>query len=375
MTANLATEGTLAVVSDCLGANSPGYTESEAQIEEKIENLVLNFGKQVFFSTISSNISRMQQALNVAQKAGRKAVFIGRSIEKKAEIARSLGYLHYDGSLVISIKEARKLPSDKVFYIISGSYGQPGSALYRLAIGEHDFLKLSPDDLVIFSSDPAPPGSKANVDFLVDKLIEANAEVHYYDMQEDLHVSGHGSQNDIEMLFALLKPKFYIPIGGTMRHMRAYSQMAQKMGAKKEDVFELLPGETVEFSGKSAKKGGRVPVKDVLVDGLGIGDVGNVVLRDRQVLAKDGVAIAMLQVDRNARKLVGAPEIISRGFVYEAKHKDILIEAGKELASELEKKPSVDTHITRNITIEYLERYFFKRTGRRPMVIPVVVEL
>lgn len=373
--ANLAAEGTLAVVSDCLGANSPGYTQSEAQIEKQIENLVVGKVGQVFFTTISSNISRIQQALNVAKRLGRKAVIIGRSIDKKAEIARTLGYLHYDQGLVISPKEATKYSADKVFYIISGSYGQPGSALYRLCLGEHDFLKIKADDVVIFSSDPAPPGSKANVDFLVDKLIEANADVHYYDMQEDLHVSGHGSQNDIEMLFALLKPKYFIPIGGTIRHMRAYSQMAQNMGANKEDVFELLPGESVEFSNKSGRKGQKIAIKDVLVDGLGIGDVGNVVLRDRQILAQEGVAVALIELDRNARKLVDNPEIISRGFVYEAKHKQILIKASQELKRFLDKKPKLDPQMARNASIDFLERYFFEKTGRRPMVVPVIVEV
>jgi len=373
--ANLAAEGTLAVASDCLGANSPGYTESEARIEESIEKIIVGKRTQIFFTTISSNISRMQQSLNIAERQGRKVVFIGRSIDKKAEIARKLGYLHYDPSLVITPKEARKLPLDRVFYIISGSYGQPGSAMYRLALGEHDFLKVNPDDVVIFSSDPAPPGSKANVDFMVDKLIEANADVHYYDMQEDLHVSGHGSQNDIEMLFALLKPKYFIPIGGTIRHMRAYSQMAQSMGAKKEDVFELVPGEIVEFTNKSARKAGKVPVKEVLVDGLGVGDVGNVVLRDRQILAQDGVAIVMLEIDRNEKKLISDPDILSRGFVYEAKHKDILVSAGRELKKHLEGKPKLDTHVARDSTLDFLERYFFDKTGRRPMVIPVIVEI
>jgi len=373
--ANLASEGTLAVVSDCLGANSPGQTESEAQIEEKIESLMTGSRGQVFFTTISSNISRVQQALHVAERLGRKVAIIGRSIDKKAQIARDLGYLHYNQGQLISPKEAARLPEDKRLYIISGSYGQPGSALYRLALGEHDLLKINSDDLVIFSSDPAPPGSKTNVDFLVDKLIEADADVHYYDMQEDLHVSGHGSQKDIEMLFALLKPKYFIPIGGTIRHMRAYSQMAQKMGAKKEEVFELMPGEIVEFSGKNARRAGKVPVKDVLVDGLGIGDVGNVVLRDRQILAQDGVAIAMIQVDRNERKLLDITEIISRGFVYEAKHKEILIRAASELKGYLHKKQKVDAHIARVAAVEFLEKFFFEKTGRRPMVIPVVVEV
>jgi ribonuclease J len=373
--ANLAAEGTLALASDCLGANSPGQTESEAQIEERIENLMTGPRGQIFFTTISSNISRVQQALHVAERIGRKVAIIGRSIDKKVQIARKLGYLHYHHGQVISAKEAVRLPPEKRLFVISGSYGQPGSALYRLALGEHDLLKINPNDLVIFSSDPAPPGSKANVDFLVDKLIEADTDVHYYDMQEDLHVSGHGSQKDIEMLFALLKPKYFIPIGGTIRHMRAYAQMAQRMGAKKEEVLELMPGEIVEFSGKAARKAGKLPVKDVLVDGLGIGDVGNVVLRDRQILAQDGVAIAMLQIDRNARKLLDVPEIISRGFVYEAKHKEILIRAAEELSADLHKKEKVDPHMARVAAVDFLEKFFFEKTGRRPMVIPVIVEV
>lgn len=249
--AGLASEGTLAVASDSIGANTPGYTESEKEIEGKIEEIVRHATRQVFFTTISSNISRMQQALNVATKLGRKVVFIGRSIERKAGIARSLGYLSYPGNIVISPKQAGKLERSKVMYIISGSYGQPGSALYRVSLKEHDFLSAGEGDVIVFSSDPAPPGSKANVDSVVDKLIELNCDVHYYDMQEDLHVSGHGSQKDIEMLFALLKPTFFIPIGGTIRHMRAYSRIARKMGAKPGNVFELLPGQVLEFKGKT----------------------------------------------------------------------------------------------------------------------------
>jgi len=371
----LASEEVLAVASDCIGATSPGYTESEREIEGKIEEIAFHAQRQIFFTTISSNISRMQQALNVAGRAGRKVAFIGRSIERKAEIARTLGYLHYPRELLINPKQARKLPVDKVMYIISGSYGQPGSALYRVALKEHDFLSLQEGDVVIFSSDPAPPGSKANVDFVVDKLIEANADVHYYDMQEDLHVSGHGSQKDIEMLFALLKPKYFIPIGGTIRHMRAYSLIAQKMGAKAGDVFELTPGQVVEFRGKSAKIAGKIPVKDVLVDGLGIGDVGNVVLRDRQTLAKDGIAIVLLTLDRIQGKLTSDPEVISRGFVYEGKNKRLLAVSGSLLSKELARKPKLDAKIARDAAIEFLERYFFETTGRRPMILPVVVEV
>jgi ribonuclease J len=372
---SLASEGTLAVASDALGATTPGYTESEMEIEEKIESLVSKAKKKVYFTTISSNISRMQQALNVAKKLGRKVVFIGRSIDKKAEIARRLGYLHYESGLVFSHKEARRFPTNTLMYIISGSYGQPGSALYRLALGEHEHLSLESGDLVIFSGDPAPPGSKTNVDFLVDRLIELDADVHYYDMQEDLHVSGHGSQKDIEMLFALTRPKYFFPIGGTIRHMRAYSILAQKMGAPAANVFELGQGEIVEFKGGIGRKAGKIPVRDVLVDGLGVGNVGNVVLRDRQVLASDGVAITLIQLDRQGMKLIQNPEVISRGFVYEAKHKGFLEEAGRELRSHLERKKIFNVKIAKDATIEFLEKFFFEKTGRRPMILPVIVEV
>ncbi len=373
--ATLASQNVLALASDALGANTPGYTESEQSIEGRIESITRDAKGKIYLTTISSNISRMQQTINVAQKLGRKVVLMGRSIERKAKIAKDLGYLFYPNDLVIKSKQALGLPPDKVLYIISGSYGQAGSALYRLCMGEHDFLTVGKGDIVIFSSDPAPPGSKANVDFLVDKLIEGDVDVHYYDMQEDLHVSGHGSIGDIEMLFGLVRPKYYIPIGGTIRHMRAYGLIAQRMGAAESDVLELLPGDVVEFDNKNAKRVGRIPVKEVLVDGLGIGDVGNVVLRDRHILSKEGIVIAIIHFDRNQGKIVDTPEIVSRGFVFEQKYGRILEEASKELVRFMQNKKSINSNVAKNITVDFLERYFSKKTGRRPMILPVVVEI
>jgi ribonuclease J len=373
--ATLASQGVLALASDALGANTPGYTESERAIEGRIEAIAGSAKGKIYLTTISSNISRMQQTINVAAKLGRKVVLIGRSIERKAQIAKDLGYLLYPNDLVIKSKQASHLPPDKLLFIISGSYGQPGSALYRLSLGEHDFLKVGKGDVVIFSSDPAPPGSKANVDFLVDKFIESDVDVHYYDMQEDLHVSGHGSIGDIEMLFGLVKPKYYIPIGGTIRHMRAYGLIAQKMGATEANVLELLSGEVVEFSGQNAKRAGKIPVKEILVDGLGIGDVGNVVLRDRHILSKEGIVIAIIHFDRNQSTLTDNPEIMSKGFVFEQKYGKILEDASTELARAMQKKKSINSNVVRNIAIDFLERYFYQKTGRRPMILPVVVEI
>jgi len=372
----LAAGGALALASDCLGSTTQGYTESEREIEGKIEDITRKAKGQIFFTTISSNISRMKQALNVALKLGRKAVFIGRSIDKKAEIARNLGYLSYPQDLVISSKQAMHLKKNQVMYIISGSYGQPGSALYRLALGEHDYLSIEEADTVIFSSDPAPPGSKSNVDFVVDKLFEANVDVHYYDLQEDLHVSGHGSQKDIEMLFALANPKYFIPIGGTIRHMRAYKLIAQKMGALPDNVFELGSGNIIEFINGSAKLAGKIDVRDVLVDGLGIGDVGNVVLRDRKALAKEGIVIAIFQFDKHGEVLISDPEIISRGFVYEGKNRKLLNQAASMVKKALESKKALsDIKMIRDVSVDFLERFFYDQTGRRPMIMPVIIEI
>jgi ribonuclease J len=317
----------------------------------------------------------MQQAINVSKKLNRQICFVGRSIDRKAEIARRLGFLHYPPQMLVTSRQARKMPPEKVTYIISGSYGQPGSALYRVIVGEHKELSLEKNDVVVFSADPAPPGSKGNVDFLVDRIIEMGIEVHYYDIQEDLHVSGHGSIEDIKMLLGITKPQFTIPIGGTVRHMRAYKNICIDMNIPDKNVIELGAGEIVEFTKDRAIKNGKINVKPTLVDGLGIGDVGNVVLRDRQVLSQDGIAIVLLQVSLTDGKVLSEPDIISRGFVFEAQKKDLLRRAGRDLKVFLDRKIKMDKHLARDEAIMFLEKYFFDQTGRRPMILPVIVEV
>lgn len=370
----LASGGALALASDSLGSTHPGHTESELKIESIIDNIVRDAKGRIFFTTISSNISRMQQAINVAARTGRQVAFAGRSIEQKAATARDLGYLHYPKGIEIPLKKAMRKKKDEVMVIISGSYGQPGSALARATTGEHDYLEVEIGDTVIFSGDPAPPGTKANVDALVDHLLEVGADVHYYDMQEDLHVSGHGSQEDIRLLFGIIKPKYFIPIGGTVRHMRAYSNMAQEMGAHESDVFELSPGDIVEFSGGKGRKSGNIPVHDVLVDGTEIGDVGKVVLRDRHILAQEGIVVAIVQIDKNKKKLDGTVEIVSRGFVFERKRKDLINLATKQLENELKNRKVVTQQTVRDEAPKILGKFFFKETGRQPMIVPVVIE-
>lgn len=372
----LAADGVLALASDALGSTSEGYTKSEREIEQSIDFVIEQAEKRVYFTTLSSNISRMYLAIRASELVGRKVAFVGRSTEKKAEIARKLGHLKWNQGTVITPREAQKLPTNKVTYIISGSYGQVGSALYRVSMGEHPFLQIDADDCVVFSADPAPPGTEQAVNVIVDNLIEKGAVVHYYDTQDDLHVSGHGSQKDIELLFALIKPKYFLPIGGTIRHMRAYRELAELMGYAKEQVFELREGESVEFAKDSAKKGQKIDVKSVLVDGLGVGDVGNVVLRDRQTLAKEGVVVVLLQTDSQNGKLVGKPDIISRGFVFAKEQQEFLDRASLELSKRITDKIKVANPTgVKEVSVDFLERFFFEETGRRPMILPVVVEL
>jgi ribonuclease J len=316
----------------------------------------------------------MQQAIRIAERTNRKVAFIGRSIQRKAEIARKLGYISYGSGVEISAGKAANMPRNKVLYIISGCYGQPGSALYRVAHKDHKYIHIDEADTVIFSGDPAPPGSKMKVDYLVDRLLELKVDVHYYDMQEDLHVSGHGSQEDIKLLFGLIKPRYFIPIGGTIRHMRAYNLIAQDMGNPTHNVFELLPGDNIEFSQGRARRGKRINVKEVLVDGLGIGDVGNVVLRDRRLLSQEGFAVAVMQLNVSEGRHSGEPELLTRGFVFEKDSRDVLQHASKILGENL-KKGKLHNEEAKQIAVDTLEKFFFEEIGRRPMIIPIVIEL
>lgn len=373
----LAKDGVLALASDALGSTSEGYTKSEREIEKTIELAIEQAPKKVFFTTLSSNISRMQQAIRSSERLGRKVALVGRSTEKKVEIARKLKLISWAQGTVVTPRDAQKLAPEKVIFVVSGSYGQVGSAMYRIALGEHTFLSIDQDDTIIFSADPAPPGTEQAVNFVVDNLIEKGARVHYYDTQDDLHVSGHGSQKDIEMLLALVKPKYLLPIGGTIRHMRAFSELAQNMGWSKQNVFELRQGESVEFNGsQQARKGEKIVSRSVLVDGLGVGDVGQVVLRDRKTLAKEGIVVVIMQIDKQTGKFIVRPDVISRGFVFAKEHQGFLDKAAEELAKRAGEKMRKGGAIeAKEITVDFLEKFFFEETGRRPMVLPVVVEV
>lgn len=263
--ARLAYPEVLGLISDCLGATTPGFTSSEQEIEKIFNQIIGEVQGQVFITSISSNISRFQQAIRASLRNNRKVVFLGRSIREKIEISRKLGYLKLNGRNIVLPRKARRLPQNKLTYLIAGSYGQPNSALARLAADTYRDAQLEKGATVIFSADPAPPGTKEAVDLVVDKLTLKGARIHYYEIQENLHVSGHGSAGDIRFLFALIKPKYFIPIGGNPRHIRAYSFLAKEMGAKEDQILELFNGEVVQLDRQQAQIVDKIEVKSRVV--------------------------------------------------------------------------------------------------------------
>jgi len=365
-------QGVLFLASDCLGANRPGYTEGEAKIEEVIFNIAKDAKKAILLTAISSNIGRFQQAMNVAQKLDRRVVLVGRSVQKKAEIAHNLGILKYPESLVISYSQAERLAREKILYIVSGCYGQVGSSLYKIAVGEHEKVSIEEGDTVIFSADPAPPYSKESQDFVIDALIDKGADVHYYDLNEGLYVSGHGSQKDILDLVNIVKPRYFIPIGGAIRFMHSYKKLVVANGADPAAVFMLKPGENVFFEDGVARMGKKIPTREVLVHGLGVGDVGKIVLGERSILGSEGIAVAVIKIKRG--RLIDNPRIITRGFVFEKIEKELIFTASRRLKKQILRLKG-DTRLIEEKTVRYLQDFFFQKTGRRPMILPVVVEV
>ena len=368
----------LFLASDCLGSNKPGFTLGESEIERNMEGIMRNAQQSIFASAISSNIGRFQQIVNIAQKLNRKVVLVGRSIQKKVEIAHQLGYIKYPGNLVISFREAGKLRRNELIYIVAGCYGQVGSSLYRISIDEHDLVEAVEGDMVVFSADPAPPYTKESEDFVIDNLIDKGVDVHYYDLNEGLddgiYTSGHGGKGDILELFKIVNPKYFIPIGGEIRYMKSYLDLAVGYGADPRNVFRLKPGESIIFENGNARTGEKIATKKVLVHGLGIGDIGKVVLGDRTILGQEGFVVALIKLGKE-HKLIGDPEIISRGFIFEKIEKALLDSTKKRLKYQIEKNGKVDKKAAEKEAKNYLEKFFFQKTGRRPMILPIIVEV
>jgi len=370
-------KGVLCMLSDCLGSERPGFTPSEQIIGETIEKeLRLSQGK-VLFTTQSSNISRIQLAIELAQKHGRKIAFLGRSIDKNVEESVKLSYMRFPRDVIINDRDLKRLPANKQFLVVAGAQGQPTSNLFRIANDAHKMVKLTDADTVIISADPIP-GRENDVNKLIDQIYRHGARVSYSDIMEDLHVSGHGSSGDMMLLLSAVGPRYVMPIGGTYKHLMQYRRLAGDLGYDKKSVLIPEDGEVLEFSEHAPPRVvDHLTLEQIMIDGLGIGDVGSVVLKDRQTIAHEGIVVVVMPVDHSSGRLVSAPQIITRGFVYAREARNLLAHAGEvaDRALTLRKGKIADWQMVKKRIEESLGEYLLKETGRSPLIVPVVLEV
>lgn len=375
--ARTAYDGILCLLSDCVRVEHPGYTLSEQIIEDTLEKELKNCKGKFFFTTQSSNISRIQQAINVSIRNNRKVAFLGRSIIENVEVCKQLHYLDFPDIFVVKEKELKKYKPRDLSIIVTGSQAQPNSALMRIAEDQHKSVSISQGDTVVFSADPIP-GYENAVHNLIDLLTSLGANVSYSEITDELHVSGHGAANDLSLMIGLTQAKYLFPIGGTFRQMKHYSELAQKMGYKENQIILPKHGEVLEFDGLGGIKiVEKIDLKNIMVDGLGIGDIGHVVLRDRQTMANEGIVVVVVPIEVSTGRIAGDPDIISRGFVYMKESEKLIENAKKVVIKSLQLKEGriVDWGYVRKQVEVNLEEFLYRETHRRPLIISVVIKV
>lgn len=372
--AELGKKGVLALMCDSTNAERPGFTPSERTVGAIFDNLFEEHkNTRIFVATFASNVDRVQQIINTAYKFGRKVCVDGRSMVSIIDTARNLGCISIPDNTLIEIEQMKDYPSEKQVVITTGSQGESMAALSRMASGMHRKITIGAGDTVIFSSNPIP-GNEKSVTKVINELIRKGADVIF----QDAHVSGHARQEEIKLLYALIRPKYSVPVHGEIKHLKAQAKIAQSLGMEKDNIFILSSGDVLELDKDRAGVTGRVPVGAILVDGLGVGDVGNVVLRDRQHLAEDGIMVVVMSLDRAGGELVAGPDIVSRGFVY-VKESDELIEEARQIVDDAIQR-CLDRGITdwgklKNTTKDALSDFVWKKTKRRPMILPIIMEV
>lgn len=369
-------EGVKLLLSDCLGSGRRGYTASEKSLEETFEREISHCPGKFIVTTMGSNISRWKQAAEAAIRHGRKIAVLGRSIERNLKVATELGYFKIDSKSFISSKQVSRTKPNQVCLLVAGAMAQSGSALERLATGENKDVQILPGDKVVFSADPIP-GSESAVYALIDALAKLGAEAVYSDITDNLHVSGHGAQGDLLLMLNLTRPQYALPIGGTYIHMVQYAKLAAATGLEQRNVLLPDANQVIEIDEQGVRLGAKIEVRSVMVDGLGVGDVGQVVLRDRKLLAEEGVVVAIIEADRNNLSKLNRVDLISRGFVFAKDAGDLLQMGAAEVKKAVAARSgNIDSErFIRSIAADTLEKFFFQRTARRPMILSVVVEV
>src|SRR3990172_1889340 len=370
----LASQGTMCLLSDCLGAERAGRTQSDIGLLEHFNREMRECKGKFIVTTYSSNIARLNQIIKASVDNGRRICFVGRSLIRNREVAGDLGYLNLKKDIEVEIDNLKNHADNKLTLIVAGSQGQENSALTRIANGEHRDVKLREEDVIVFSSDPIP-GNETSVYELVDTLAKRGVKVIYSPVSKDFHVSGHGSLDELEQLIKLVRPKKLIPIGGQYRHMFAYRKLAEKLGYHKNDIFLLEDGQELLFVDGQVKLGRTIPTKNVYVDEISGEELESFVLRDRQKLSEAGIIIVLAEIDSATGQLLGAPDIIVRGFLYDIKHLSSKLSQDMHKALNPRKARVTNWIYMRKLIGEVAERRIFKDLRRRPLVLPVVIEV
>ena len=374
--AQLGKNGVLLLMSDSTNALHKGYTMSEKTVGETLENLFNKADGRVIVSTFASNVHRLQQISDCSIKKNRKIAFSGRSMEKISEVAIELGYLFIPEDMIISLDEIKNYPNDKITIVTTGSQGESMAALTRIAASTHRKIQIEKGDMVIISATPIPGNEKA-VSNVINDLIAKGANV-IYKAIEDIHVSGHACEQELRLIQALLKPKFFVPVHGEYKHLFTHAKIAQSMGVDESNIFILEMGDVLELSRNEGKITGKVPFGRVLVDGMGVGDIGNMVLRDRKNLAENGIITVVVAIDRRNKIITSGPDIVSRGFVYVRNSEDLIDEVRNIVTNVVEK--CLENNITQWAEIKNgirreVDNYIYIKMKRKPMILPVIVEV
>lgn len=374
--AQISEEGIMVMLSDSTNVEKAGFTQSEKVVGEAFNEQFRVANGRIIIATFASNVHRIKQAIDAAIKFEKKVCIVGRSMENVTAIAQEIGYLDIPDGMLITLNEINNYPKEEMVIITTGSQGEPMAALSRMAKGDHRQIKIDSGDTVIISATPIP-GNEKSVYRTIDLLFRLGAKV-VYEKSSGTHVSGHASRDELKLILNLVKPEYFIPVHGEYRMLLKHGELAEELGVKKENIFVAENGNVIEFTKEKGCISGKVPAGRVLVDGLGVGDIGNIVLRDRRQLSQDGILIVVATLNRQATKLLAGPDIVSRGFVYVRESEDLMLEAKKFVQQGLE--VSLDNGVKdwatlKNNIRDSLGRFLYEKTKRRPMILPIIVEV
>ena len=371
--AELGRKGVLLLMCESTNVERPGYTMSEKTVGEAFETYFMNASGRIIVATFASNIHRIQQIVDAAVKYGRKVAICGRSMERVSNKAIELGYLKIPEGTLIHIDKIKNFKQENLVIISTGSQGEPVSALSRMAAGEHRQVEITEGDLVLISSTPIP-GNETSVSAVINELFKRGANV-IYEAMADIHVSGHACKEELKLIHSLVKPKYFIPVHGEYRHLKQHSNLAQSLGMPAQNIFIMENGRVLELNTKQARVNGCVPSGNVLVDGLGIGDVGNVVLRDRKHLSEDGLIIVIVTTQKETGNLINDPDVISRGFVYVKESEAFMDELRQICKKAMMNCGSKNWSVRKSKVRDALKDYIFQKTKRNPMILPIIVDV